>query len=82
MEAAIQQLLECSHPFHFRHASEVLAGGRHAKVGSVQMGKQETRPRGDLKVGEPAEEELEIARAWLCDQDLLDNHNSKELPPE
>ena len=29
---------------------------------------------------EPAEEDLEMARAWLCDQDLLDDHNSKELP--
>ena len=27
-------------------------------------------------------EELEILKAWLCDQDLLVGVNSKELPPE
>ena len=29
-----------------------------------------------------AEDELELAPIWLCDQDLLNGPNSKELPPE
>ena len=28
------------------------------------------------------EEELETVQAWIHDQDLLDNSNSKELSPE
>ena len=46
----------------------MLAGGRHAaEVGSVQMGELKTCPGWDLKVGEPAEEEMEMVRAWLRD---------------
>ena len=33
-------------------------------------------------MGEPAEEELETARAWLRDRDLMLDYNGKELPPE
>ena len=40
--------------------------GTCAEVGCIQMGEQETRPGWDLKVGEPVEEELEMAWAWLC----------------
>ena len=46
------------------------------------MGEQETRPGWDLKAGEPVEEELEMARAWLHDRDLMMDDNGKELPPE
>ena len=46
------------------------------------MGKQETRPGRDLKAGKLAEEELEMARAWLHDRDLLMDYNGKELPLE
>ena len=46
------------------------------------MGEQETCPGWDLKAGEAAEEELEMARAWLYDQDLTMDYNGKELPPE
>ena len=28
-----------------------------------------------------AKDKLEMVWAWLCDQDLLDNPNGKELPP-
>ena len=70
-------------PFHSRHASEVLAGMHHtAKVGCIHLVKPKTQPGWDLKVGEPAEVELEMARAWLYDRDLLKDHNSKELPLE
>ena len=31
---------------------------------------------------ELAEEELEMVWAWVCDQELLDDHNGKELPPK
>ena len=31
---------------------------------------------------DPAEEELETARAWLHDRDLMMDDNGKELPPE
>ena len=31
---------------------------------------------------DPAEEELETAWAWLCDQDLMMNDNGKEFPLE
>ena len=44
------------------------------------MGEQETHPGWDLKVGKPAEEELEMAWAWLHDQGLLMDYNGKELP--
>ena len=53
-----------------------------AKVGSVQEGKQKTHPGWDLKVGDPAEEELETVRAWLYDRDLTMDYNAKEFPPE
>ena len=46
------------------------------------MSEQETCPGWDLKVGEPAEEKLEMAWAWLHDRDLMMDHNGKELPPE
>ena len=46
------------------------------------MGKQETHPGWDLKAGELVEEELEMARAWLHDRDLMMDYNGKELPPE
>ena len=46
------------------------------------MGEQETRPGWDLKAGKPAEEEQEMARAWLRDQGLLIDYNGKELPQE
>ena len=46
------------------------------------MSEQETCPGWDLKVGEPTEEKLEMAWAWLHDQDLMMDHNGKELPPE
>ena len=46
------------------------------------MGEQETRPGWDLKAGELAEEELEMAWAWLCDRGLLMDYNGKELPLE
>ena len=57
-------------------------GGHHAKVGCIQTGEQETHLGWDLKAGEPAEEELEMVRAWLHDQDLMMDYNGKELPPE
>ena len=41
-----------------------------------------TQPGWDPKADKPAEEELETAWAWLCNQDLLDDYNGKELPPE
>ena len=31
---------------------------------------------------DPAEEELEMARAWLCDRDLTMDDKRKEFPPE
>ena len=31
---------------------------------------------------DPAEEELEMARAWLRDRDLMMDDDGKELPPE
>ena len=40
------------------------------------------RPGRNQKVDDPAEEELETAWAWLCDQNLTMNDNGKELPPE
>ena len=43
---------------------------RITEVGSVQDGKQKTRPGWNQKADDPAEEELETARAWLCDRDL------------
>ena len=51
-------------------------------MGSVQEGEQKTHPRRDLKAGEPAEEELETARAWLHDLDLTMDDNGKKLPSE
>ena len=61
----------------------MLADGHcRTKVGSIQVGNQETRPGWDLKVGEPVEEELEMAWAWLREQDLRMDYNGKELPPE
>ena len=61
----------------------MLAGVHYAtKVGCVQMGEQETHPGWDLKAGEPAEEELEMAWAWLRNRDLTMDYNSKELPLE
>ena len=42
---------------------------------------KKTQPGQDPKVDEPAEEELEMAQAWLHDRDLLDDQNGKELPP-
>ena len=29
-----------------------------------------------------ADEELEMVQTWLCDCNLLDNPNGKELPPD
>ena len=49
-----------------------------AKVGCVHPGELKTQLGRDPKVGKLVEEELEMARAWLCDQDLLRDHNSKE----
>ena len=46
------------------------------------MGKQEARPGWNLKAGKLAEKELEMAWAWLRDQDLMMDHNDKELPLE
>ena len=46
------------------------------------MDKQKTCPGWDLKAGKPVEEELETVWAWLHNQDLLMDHNGKELPPE
>ena len=43
------------------------------------MGKLKTHLGWDMMVGEPAKEELETAWAWLYDQDLLMDHNGKEL---
>ena len=61
----------------------MLAGGCHtAEVGSIQMDELKTCPGWDLKVGEPVEEELETAWAWLCDRDLMMDYNGKELPPK
>ena len=61
----------------------MLTGGhRAAEVGSIQMGELKTRPRQDLKVGKPAEEEPEMARAWLHNRDLMMDYNGKELPLE
>ena len=55
--------------------------GRHcAEVVCIQMGKQETHPGWDLKVGKPVEEEMEMAWAWLHDQDLMMDYNGKEPP--
>ena len=51
-------------------------------MGSIQEGKQKTRPGWDLKVGKLAEDELEMARAWLHDRDLMMDYNGKELPLE
>ena len=42
-------------------------------------GEQKTCPGWDLKAGKPAEEELEMVRAWLHDQDLMMDYNGKEL---
>ena len=51
-------------------------------MGSVQEDEQKTRPGWDQKVDDLVEEELEMARAWLHDQDLMMDDNGKELPPE
>ena len=51
-------------------------------MGSVQEDEQKTRPGQDQKADDPAEEELETARAWLRDRDLMMDDNGKELPPE
>ena len=51
-------------------------------MGSIQTGEQKTRPGWDLKAGDPAEEELETAQAWLCDRDLTMDDSGKELPLE
>ena len=51
-------------------------------MGSVQEGEHKIPPGWDLKAGEPAEEELEMVRAWLRDRDLMVDDNGKELPPE
>ena len=57
-------------------------GSHHTTVECVQMGKLETCPEQDQKAGKLAEEELEIAWAWLHDQDLIIDYNGKEFPPE
>ena len=61
----------------------MLAGGRRAtEVGSVQEGKQKTRPGWDPKAGNLVEEELEMVRVWLRDRDLMMDFNGKEFPLE
>ena len=51
-------------------------------MGSVQDDNQKTRPGWDQKADDPAEEEVEMAWAWLHDRDLMMDNNGKELPPE
>ena len=61
----------------------MLAGGCHAaEVGSIQTGELKIRPGWDMKAGKLAEDELEMARAWLRDRDLMMDYNGKELPLE
>ena len=60
----------------------MLAACHRTEVGCIQTGKQETCPGWDLKAGEPAEEELEMAWAWFHGRDLMMDYNCKELPPE
>ena len=61
----------------------MLAGIHHAaKVGCIHPVKLKPRPGWDPKAGKPAEKEVETAWAWLHDQELLDDHNNKELSPE
>ena len=56
---------------------------RHAaKVGCVHPTEPKTQPGRDPRADKPAEEELEMMWAWLHDQDLLEDHNSKNLPLE
>ena len=50
------------------------------KVGRVHPAELNTQPGWDPKAGELAEEELQMVQAWLCNRDLLDDHNGKELP--
>ena len=53
-----------------------------AKLGCIHLAKPKTCPGWDPKVGGLTEEEPETAQAWLCDRDLLKDHNGKELPVE
>ena len=53
-----------------------------AKMGCIHLVELKSQPGRDPKAGEPAEEELEMVGAWLCNRDLLGDHSGKEIPPE
>ena len=75
--------LEWNFPFRPHYASEGLVGVCHAaKVGCIQLVELKPQPGRDPWAAKMVKEELEMARAWLHDQDLLDNPNGKELPSE
>ena len=72
--------LEWNFTFCPHHASEGLAGIRcTAKVVYIQLVELKPQSGRDPQAVEPAEEELEMAWAWLHDWGLLDDHNGRDL---
>ena len=53
-----------------------------AKVGCIHLVEPKAQPGRDPQAAKLVEEELEMVWAWLLNQDLLEDHNNKELPLE